>query len=75
MRPDLPGDLKNRLKDAIVSMNMDEEGRKALREFGALQFIETSFKDYQPVIDMAETAGIDLAGWPLRDVRGDRPYR
>lgn len=75
VRPDLPGDLKNRLKDALVSMNMDEEGRKALREFGALQFIETSFKDYQPVIDMAGTAGIDLAGWPLRDVRGDRPYR
>lgn len=75
VRPDIPRELKERLKDALVSMDGDAEGQKALADFGALKFIETSFEDYRPVIDMAETAGIDLADWPLRDVRGNRPYR
>jgi phosphonate transport system substrate-binding protein len=75
VRPNLEGDLKERLKAALIAMDSNPEGRKTLEQFGALRFIETSAKDYQPVIDMAEIAGLDLAKWPLRDVRGARPYR
>ena len=75
VRPSIPLDLKERLKRVLISMNGTEEGREALRQFGALRFVETSFEDYRPVIDMAEEAEIDLAEWPLRDVRGARPYR
>jgi phosphonate transport system substrate-binding protein len=75
VRPDLPDALKKRLTVVLLSMTDNEEGRAVLKQFGALRFIETSFEDYRPVIDMAESAGINLAEWPLRDVRGARPYR
>ena len=75
VRPDLSDDLKKSLTEVLISMEKDDEGRSVLKQFGALRFIETSFEDYRPVIDMAESAGIDLVEWPLRDVRGARPYR
>jgi hypothetical protein len=56
-------------------MHEDPDGMTALNKFGALKFIETSFQDYSPVIDMAEKAGINLSDWPFRDVREARPYR
>jgi phosphonate transport system substrate-binding protein len=75
VRPNLDGDLKADLKATLTSMDEDPRGREALEKFGALRFIETSVEDYQPVIDMAEKAGINLEEWPLRDIRGARPYR
>jgi len=75
VRPSLSEDLKERLKNILVTMHESPEGRETLRKFGAERFVETSFEDYRPVIDMAGQAGIDLAHWPLRDVRGARPYR
>lgn len=75
VRPDLSDSLKKSLKEVLTSMADDEEGQSVLKQFGALRFIETSFDDYRPVIDMAESAGINLVEWPLRDVRGARPYR
>jgi phosphonate transport system substrate-binding protein len=75
VRPDLSDNLKKSLREVLISMKDDEEGRSVLKQFGALRFIATSFEDYQPVIDMAKIAGIKLEEWPLRDVRGPRPYR
>jgi phosphonate transport system substrate-binding protein len=75
VRPNLDENLKESLKAALISMDELPEGRTALEKFGALRFIETSVSDYQPVIDMADKAGINLTEWPLRDVRGARPYR
>jgi phosphonate transport system substrate-binding protein len=66
--PDLPADLKKRLREALLGMNAAEDGQRALRQFKAQRFVETSKSDYQPVFDMAREAGIDLAGWPLRDI-------
>ena len=42
-------------------MNKDPEGQKILKDYGALGFIETKEKDYEPVFDLARKAGIDLA--------------
>lgn len=75
VRPDLDEDLMLRLKEALITMHEDPEGRQVLSDFGALKFIATTSQDYAPVLDMAETAGIDLKDWPLRDVRDARPYR
>ena len=75
VRPDLDEDLRLRLKEALVTMHENAAGRKVLSDFGALKFIETSSRDYAPVLNMAEVAGIDLKDWPLRDVRDARPYR
>ena len=75
VRPGLPENTRRRLGEALLGMHETEDGRRALERFGAVRFIETSIEDYKPVIDMAEQADIDLSQWPLRDVRGARPYR
>ena len=73
--PGLDPDLKKRLKEALINMHLAPEGRTALADFGAIRFVETTFEDYAPVLEMAEKAAIDLKDWPLRDVRDARPYR
>ena len=50
-------------------MHTREEGQRALRQFQAQRFVATGASDYEPVFTMARTAGIDLAAWPLRELR------
>jgi phosphonate transport system substrate-binding protein len=69
VRPDLPPALKERLRAALLAMHTGEEGQRALRQFQAQRFIATAARDYEPVFAMARTAGIDLAAWPLRELR------
>jgi phosphonate transport system substrate-binding protein len=68
MRPDIDPELKRRLREALLSMNTREDGQRALRQFQAQRFVETSARDYEPVFTMARQAGIDLAAWPLREI-------
>lgn len=75
VRPGLSESIRRKLGEALLTMHESEEGRQVLERFGAVRFIETSIEDYRPVIDMAAQANIDLSKWPLRDVRGARPYR
>jgi phosphonate transport system substrate-binding protein len=69
VRPDLPPGVKEKLRAALLGMHATEDGQRALRQFQAQRFIETSQKDYEPVFTMARTAGLDLAAWPLRELR------
>ena len=69
LRPDLPEEVRESLRDAFLGMERSEEGKRVLRRFGAQRFITTSFEDYRPVFEMAREAGLDLAQWPLRDTR------
>jgi phosphonate transport system substrate-binding protein len=63
IRKDLLPATRRLLRDALLTMNEDRAGRIALREFGAVRFIPTSGKDYEPVFEMAEAAGIDLEAY------------
>jgi phosphonate transport system substrate-binding protein len=68
VRPDLDAGLKRRLREAMLAMHTREDGQRALRQFQAQRFVATSASDYEPVFTMAKQAGIDLAGWPLREI-------
>ena len=48
------------LKDCLLEMDKDPEGREVLDNFGARRFIETTVADYQPVFDFADHIGLDL---------------
>jgi phosphonate transport system substrate-binding protein len=61
VRSSLPEPLKNKLKSVLLGLNTDPDGKVILQQFGALKFIETSAKDYQPVFEMAKKIGIDIA--------------
>jgi phosphonate transport system substrate-binding protein len=60
LRGDLDPAVRGSLRDALLTMEGDELGRTALREFGAIRFISTTKNDYASVFEIAEAAGIDL---------------
>ncbi|MCX5877272.1 MAG: phosphate/phosphite/phosphonate ABC transporter substrate-binding protein [Deltaproteobacteria bacterium] len=61
VRHDLDPALKNIIKSSLLSMDQNEEGRRALAQFGAQRFLATGVEDYAPVIEYAEHIGLDLA--------------
>ncbi len=60
VRKDLDPGIMAVLKSALLNLHHEPEGKEVLEKFGALKFIETTAKDYQPVLDMAKKAGIDM---------------
>jgi phosphonate transport system substrate-binding protein len=63
VRNDLDDSIKRKLKDVLLAMDNDPEGRTVLKNFGARRFIETLDKDYKPVYDYARKIGLDLAAY------------
>lgn len=60
VRKDLEPALQDALRRALLELEHDPEGAKILAQIGAMRFIETTAADYQPVLDLARKAGIDL---------------
>jgi phosphonate transport system substrate-binding protein len=61
MRKGLSDNLKTALRDALLAMESDAEGRTVLKSFGAARFIRTVDADYQAVYDYARSIRLDLA--------------
>lgn len=60
VRGDLSEIVKKQLKEALLYMDKDAEGKEVLKRFEAIRFIPTRREDYDPVFDIAKKAGIDL---------------
>ncbi len=67
VRGDLEDAVKNALRTALIDMDKDPAGRRVLEAFGARRFIATSDNDYQPVLDYARDAHIDLVSYDYRN--------
>ncbi len=67
VRKDLGAEVRKKLKDALLSLNNEPEGKLVLEKFGAIKFIETTAQDYQPVLDMAKKSGIDILRYNYRN--------
>lgn len=63
MLKDIPEDLKQRLLQIMLTMHQSSEGRKILEGLRFERFISTSAEDYQPVLDYAESIGLDLSNY------------
>lgn len=61
LRKDIDVSVRNRLKESLLTMHLDPEGKLVLERFGALKFIETTNKDYDIVREYAEHVHLDLA--------------
>jgi phosphonate transport system substrate-binding protein len=61
LRSDLEDAIQGRIRDALLGMQQDPEGREVLKKFGAARFVETADKDYEPVLRYAGEARINLA--------------
>ncbi len=67
VRNGLPEPLRNKLKSVLLGLHNDPDGKVVLQRFGALKFIETSARDYQPVLDLAKRAGIDVTTYDYKN--------
>jgi phosphonate transport system substrate-binding protein len=61
VRRDLDSEMKRKLKEALLNMHNDQEGRKVLKDFNAKRFIETTNDDYANVYKYIKEINLDLA--------------
>ncbi len=67
LRKDIPFAIKKQIKRVLLEMDIDDEGKKVLEQFGVKKFIETTEKDYETVFETAEKAGVDLKEYNYRN--------
>lgn len=67
VRKGLDMSIKKKLKEALLNLDKDPEGKVVLEKFGALKFINTTVADYKPVFDLANKAGIDLKKYKYKN--------
>ncbi len=67
VRKNLDPGLKSRLTQALLTLHEDPDGKQVLERFGAIKFIETTAKDYQPVFDLAKHAGIEIKTYKYKN--------
>ena len=61
LRKDIDASVRNLLKESLLAMHLDPDGKQVLERFGALKFIETTNKDYAVVLKYAEDLHLDLS--------------
>ena len=61
LRGDISDEVREKLKQALLNMHTDPEGKKVLEGFGARKFIETKEDDFEPVRRYAKEIHLDLA--------------
>ncbi len=66
LRRDLPEEVKKSVKDVLLAMDRDREGRKILARLQARRFVEASVEDFRPVYEMLETLGEDIETYQYR---------
>ncbi|MDA8433792.1 MAG: phosphate/phosphite/phosphonate ABC transporter substrate-binding protein [Nitrospiraceae bacterium] len=67
VRKGLDKGIQKRLKEALLNIDKDPEGKVVLQKFGGIKFIETTVADYNPVFDIAKKAGIDIKKYVYRN--------
>jgi phosphonate transport system substrate-binding protein len=61
LRKDIGDEVKKSLRDALLGMDSDPEGKKILNDFGAAKFISTTEDDYSSVYRYAKEIHLDLS--------------
>jgi phosphonate transport system substrate-binding protein len=64
VRKDLNPAIKLRLKNILLGLHENAEGREVLKNFKALKFIVTTDSDYGALYNMIKDVGIDLYAYP-----------
>jgi phosphonate transport system substrate-binding protein len=67
LRKDIDESLRIRMRDALMNMHLDPEGKKVLEQFGAQKFIEAANADYDVVVKYAEEIHLNLATYDYID--------
>ena len=63
VRPGIDEQYKTKLKKLLLNLHHTPKGVEILEKMGAKRFVETSRDDYQPVVDLAAEAGINMQNY------------
>jgi phosphonate transport system substrate-binding protein len=63
VRKDLGDALKTKLKETLLNMHQEEQGKDVLKLFGAARFIPTTEEDYRVVFQFAARIDLDLEAY------------
>jgi phosphonate transport system substrate-binding protein len=64
VRKGLDKSIKDKLKEVLLTMHYDPQGREVLKKFGARRFIETTDADYKTVYNYARELDLSLQACP-----------
>jgi phosphonate transport system substrate-binding protein len=67
LRNDIDPLLRSRLKETLLKMNLDPDGRKVLEQFGAQRFIETRNEEYDVILKYAGDIHLDLSTYDYKN--------
>ncbi|MBA4371705.1 MAG: hypothetical protein C0402_02455 [Thermodesulfovibrio sp.] len=67
VRKGLDKGLQQNLKNALLNLDKEPEGKQVLEKFGALKFIENTREDYRIVSKLAHEAGLDMKTYNYRN--------
>jgi ABC-type phosphate/phosphonate transport system substrate-binding protein len=59
--------VRNLLKELLLTMHLDPDGKKVLERFGALKFIETTNTDYGVVLKYAGDIHLNLSTYDYKN--------
>ncbi len=60
LRGDISDEVRKKLKEVLLGMHTDPEGKTVLNGFGARKFIDTKEEDFEPVCRYAKAIHLDL---------------
>jgi phosphonate transport system substrate-binding protein len=61
LRGDIDPPLRSALKETLLKMHLDPDGKTVLKRFDAQRFIETTNEEYAVVVKYAEAVGLNLS--------------
>jgi ABC-type phosphate/phosphonate transport system substrate-binding protein len=61
LRNDINPVLRSRLKETLLTMHLDPDGKKVLERFGAQRFIDTRNEEYDVIVKYAGDIHLDLS--------------
>lgn len=63
---DLPVEIKKTLKDILLNMSQEAEGKEVLKKLEAMKFIEADKQDSLPIFDLAKKAGVTIQNYKYK---------
>jgi phosphonate transport system substrate-binding protein len=63
LRRDISDEVKGRLREALLNMNNDPDGKTVLAAFGAQRFIPTTDDDFEPIHRYTKEIHLDLSSY------------
>jgi phosphonate transport system substrate-binding protein len=67
LRNDIDPSLRSRLKETLLKMNLDPDGKKVLEQFGAQRFIETRDEEYDIIVKYAGDIHLNLSTYDYKN--------